>query len=353
MYQIKNGFISIKIYVLSFLICLTAFAQAQSFQPIFPEFTQNGKTLTEATVGGLSSPQFSEVDLNNDGIQDLYIFDKIGQVGLTYINGGTPNKVDYSYAPTYQSNFPNLVAWVLLRDYNGDGIADIFAYSSIPGIPGIEVHTGYYDENNRIAFHRFDFSDEAFNIIYYPGSSGRNNLFVSSIDYPDINDIDGDGDLDIVTFNIVGGVVEFYQNQSVERGFGRDSLEYVLADNCWGKFFESGISKEVELSSNIDECALNFTTTEARNGIHAGSTLLSIDLDNDGDKEIILGDISFTNLNLLTNGGTTEKAFMTAQDNDFPSNSTPVDIPLFPAVFTMDVNNDGIKDLIASPEFEQ
>ena len=32
--------------------------------------------------------------------------------------------VDYEYAPEYQANFPNLIEWVLLRDYNGDGIQD-------------------------------------------------------------------------------------------------------------------------------------------------------------------------------------------------------------------------------------
>ena len=322
---------------------------AQSFERLFPEFIQNGTTLKEATVGGLSSPQFSEVDLNNDGIQDLYIYDKIGGLSLTYLNGGTPNQVDYRYAPEFESNFPDLVEWVLLRDYNGDGIQDVFAYSSTPGIPGVEVYTGFYDANNRIAFRQNNLPGGQFNIIYYPGSSGNNNLYVSSVDYPAINDIDGDGDLDIVTFNVAGGIVELYDNQSIENGFGKDSLHYVLADRCWGKFYESGITKEVDLSSEPDECVLNLRASEPRSGLHAGSTLLTLDMDNDGDKEVILGDISFTNLNLVINGGTAENAFMTSQDIAFPSTNVPTDIPLFPAAFYLDVNNDGIKDLLTSP----
>jgi len=322
---------------------------AQSFERLYPEFIQNGTTLKEATVGGLSSPQFSEVDLNNDGIQDLYIYDKIGGLSLTYLNGGTPNQVDYRYAPEYETNFPDLVEWVLLRDYNGDGIQDVFAYSSTPGIPGVEVYTGFYDSTNKIAFRQNNLVGGQFNIIYYPGSSGNNNLYVSSVDYPAIDDIDGDGDLDIVTFNVAGGIVELYENQSIERGFGKDSLHYLLTDRCWGKFFESGINKEVDLSSNPDECVLNFRPSEPRSGVHAGSTLLTLDMDNDGDKEVILGDISFTNLNLVVNGGTPENAFMTSQDVDFPSTNVPTDIPLFPAAFYLDVNNDGIKDLLTTP----
>jgi len=340
----KNSFLLAYLLLTSLLT-----VNAQSFERLYPEFIHNGTTLKEATAGGLSSPQFSEVDLNNDGIQDLYIYDKIGGLSLTYLNGGTPNQVDYRYAPEFEANFPNLIEWVLLRDYNRDGIQDIFAYSSTPGIPGVEVYTGFYDENNQIAFRQNNLQGGQFNIIYYPGSSGNNNLFVSSVDYPAIDDIDGDGDLDIVTFNVAGGIIELYENQSVERGFGTDSLDFIITDRCWGKFFESGITKEVELSSNPDECVLNFQVSEPRNGIHAGSTLLTLDMDNDGDKEVVLGDISFTNLNLVVNGGTAENAFMTAQDIAFPSNDVSTDIPLFPAAFYLDVNNDGIKDLLTSP----
>jgi len=347
MLKLKNTIYHI-ICVVS-LIGLTITVDAQSLKQIYPEFVQNGTTLKAATVGGISSPQFSEVDLNNDGIKDLYIYDKIGQVGLTYLNGGTPNEIDYQFAPEYLTNFPKLSQWVILRDYNGDGVADIFAYSSIPGIAGIEVYTGYYDENNRIAFRQNNLSGGDFNILYYPGNSGFNNLYVSNVDYPAIDDIDGDGDLDIVTFNLAGGIVEFYENQSVERGFNRDSLLFVLEDRCWGKFFESGIAKEVDLSNDPDECALSLRSSEPRSGLHAGSTILTIDLDNDGDKEVILGDISFTNLNLVINGGTAEQAFMTDQDVAFPSNDVSVDLPLFPAIFSLDVDNDGIKDMLVSP----
>lgn len=323
---------------------------AQSLTQLYPPFTIEGRELSLATVGGLSSPQYSEVDLNNDGIQDLYLFDKMGQLGLTFLNDGTPNQVDYSYAPVYLANFPTLNEWVLLRDYNGDGIQDIFAYSSIPGVPGIEVYTGYYDDQNKIAFRRFQFTQGAHNIIYYPGSVSQNNLYVSNVDYPAVDDIDGDGDLDIITFNLGGGVVELYANQSVELGYGLDSLQYILVDDCWGRFYESGLSLEIDLSTSGNDCAGRFRSSEPRSGArHAGSTVLTLDMDNDGDKEVMLGDVSFSNLTLLTNGGSKEAAFMTAQEITFPVNSTPVEIPLFPAAYHLDLNNDGLKDLVAAP----
>ncbi len=339
-----------KNYLLYLITLLTLSLSAQVEQS-FPEFIVDGRSLPLATAGGMSAPQFSEVDLNNDGIQDLYIYDKIGQVGMTFINGGTQNQVDYHYAPKFLVNFPELTEWALLRDYNGDGIQDIFAYSSTPGVAGIEVYTGYYNEANQIAFRPFQFFLGDFNIIYYPGGSGFNNLFVSNVDYPAVDDIDGDGDLDILTFNISGGIVELYTNQSVERGYGLDSLLFALTDDCWGKFFESGITLEIDLPVGIDNCAGRFRapTSTSRSGIHAGSTVTTLDMDNDGDKEVLLGDVSFTNLNLVTNGGTASQAFMTQQDVTFPRNTTPVNIPLFPASFILDINNDGLRDLVAAP----
>lgn len=307
--------------------------------------------LDHAFVGGLISPEFSAIDLNNDGFEDLYIFDKAGNVSLTFLNQGTPNEVDYVYAPYYEQFFPSLQGWVMLRDYNGDGVKDIFAFSDFPGIQGVIVYTGKY-ESDEIGFERLAFVHDAQNLIPFPSGNGFTQLYVTDQDYPAIDDIDGDGDLDVVTFAVGGGHVDLYENKSVEMGFGLDSLIFELADDCWGRFYESGISEEIDLSDNISICSSGFhDDDDDPSGVvrHVGSTLLTFDNDADGDKEVLLGDISFNNLNLLTNGGDQNVAFMTDQDVHFPSYNFPADIPIFPASFYLDINNDGVKDLLASP----
>ena len=78
-------------------------------------------------VGGINAGQFSEIDLNLDGIMDLIVFDKSGNKIIPFINNG----LDYIFAPIYRENFPkNLHDWLLLADYNCDGKNDIFTYSS-------------------------------------------------------------------------------------------------------------------------------------------------------------------------------------------------------------------------------
>ena len=319
---------------------------AQPLDRMNIEVTVNGLEIQNPFAGGLNAPQFSEVDLNNDGILDLYIFDKAGDSHLTFLNNGSTDSNPYDYAPEYALNFPNVYSWVLLRDYNGDDIMDMFCYSDQIGEDGIVVFKGKY-LNGKIKFDRFNHSSNTNNLLAVTNTNNITKLIVTSLDYPAIDDIDGDGDLDILTFDIGGTTVEMYKNYSVEMGYGLDSLIYELYDDCWGKFKEANSDFEIIFGSNGSLCPnLTSNQTVVR---HAGSTLLTIDMDNDNDKELILGDISSSKLIQLENGGNNESAFMIDSDNDFPSYDTTVNLPLFLIPFYLDLNNDGAKDLVVSP----
>jgi hypothetical protein len=308
-----------------------------------PALSENGVVRDLAFAGGLNSPQFSEADLNNDGRQDLFAFDRVGNVPLAFLR---ETDGSFSFQPEVLANFPSVVGWMLLRDYDGDGIPDIFAYQGEP-VSAVQVFRGSYTSEGILDFQPYPFGRQP-NVIYVPvpGTPTPTQLYVSEVDIPDINDIDYDGDLDILTFNFAGGYIEYYQNQSVEQGYGTDSLIYELVDNCWGGIYESGISTELNLASNPGECASNFGSEVG--GRHAGSTVLTLDNDGDGDRDLLLGDLSFPNLNLSTNGGDRSEAWMNAQDVTFPSYDTPVDLPIFPAPFYVDVDGDGTRDLVVA-----
>jgi len=69
-------------------------------------------------AGGLNSPQLSQIDLNGDGIKDLFIFEKgYDHQILTFINGGTADSVDYVYAPEYEEKFPEGHHWMVLQGW--------------------------------------------------------------------------------------------------------------------------------------------------------------------------------------------------------------------------------------------
>ncbi|MCE3279513.1 MAG: repeat protein [Bacteroidetes bacterium] len=477
----------------------------------------NSAFITNPWAGGLNFAQNSEIDLNMDGIKDLFTFDRTGNKIRTYINGGTANTIDYRYDPSYESRFPEkLHEWCLLADYNNDGKEDIFTYSRIGGgfdiyknistvsgglqfelsaiqqksvfnpsrfnttpaaipdggisstwdgvsgpasgfasrpinvttlIPGnwhmtsvclnithpndedlivylvnpcgnkirliknaggtgddfsktcfepiltnvigsvgnnsAPFSSAYAPEAGQAAWASFlscsnpngtwylnvgdqtisnSGSVESWAITFYSPTTtfpnGLINLYVSSVDLPALSDIDSDGDLDVVTFSSTGTFIEYHQNMSMEFYNNADSLVYMLKNPCWGNATEDAMSNNYTLNincpyTNVSNPGITEKNYEQKSfERHAGSCQLCLDLDNDGDKEYIVGDVSFSNLTMLTNSGTPRSANFTSVDTQFPMNNSstiPVDLTLFPCAYYLDVNNDGLKDLIVTP----
>ncbi|MEM1219370.1 MAG: FG-GAP-like repeat-containing protein, partial [Bacteroidota bacterium] len=113
--------------------------------------------------------------------------------------------------------------------------------------------------------------------------------------------------------------------------------------------YESSFSEEIVLSPDPNVCAVGFLDNPNLENRHAGSTLATIDMNNDGDKELFLGDIIYPKITYLDNGGSINSAWMVEQDITFPSDDFSVNIPEFPAPFFLDMDNDGLTDFVASP----
>ena len=81
-------------------------------------------------MGGLNSCQYSNIDLDQDGTLDLFIFEKTDKTIRTFVQEGNTGVMDFRYAPEYEAVFEDpaisLAGWVLMADYNGDGKQDIF-----------------------------------------------------------------------------------------------------------------------------------------------------------------------------------------------------------------------------------
>ena len=321
-------------FALLYILLASFAAFGQSQEPVIVS-NEDNTLLKYPWAGGMNAMQFGELDMNRDGRKDLLAFDRRGNRKMCFINNGTSNTIDYSLDQTYADQIPELSDWAIFIDYDGDGKVDIFTYS--PGWAGMKVY-----KNISTGLLKFE-------LVVYPYLSsfqggGSVNLLVTNVDYPGIADIDNDGDLDILTFWGLGSFVELHKNMSMEKYGHADSLDFVKTEYCWGNFAES----EESNSLYLDSCFFKGIDGN-RQERHTGSTFLLLDLDGDDDKDLLLGDIDYPGLYELTNGGTTEDALITSYDTTFPANNETVKIFSMPVAAFIDVNNDGLKDLLVSP----
>jgi Secretion system C-terminal sorting domain/FG-GAP-like repeat len=327
------------------LICATnLFAQFNFEFKGDIDISKNGNFLQNPWAGGLNFVQFSEIDYDFDGDMDLVVFDRTSDNVRLFEHFQTGPLGTYRYKYNGRQLFPSDIRYRLfLADYDLDGKNDLFTY----GIGGIKVYRNTGSAASGLQWELVS------NLLYSQFPFSFSNLYVSSSDIPAINDIDGDGDLDILTFSLGGSHVEYHKNLSQETYNHSDSLIFELRNQCWGKFGEDPNNSVITLFDTSAVCVSSVipnpeNTKEVNPKAHSGSTLLALDLDNNGVKDLILGDVSSPNMVKLINGGTavnTNSAMISVEYN-FPANTTPVDLQLFPGAFYLDVDFDGTKDLI-------
>ncbi len=332
-------------YLFGLLLLMMANSVAAQYLPAVRSGRNNSQNLRYPWAGGMNSVQFGSVDINRDGIKDLVAFDRQGYRLMCFINAGISNSIDYSLQQQYVKYFPKLYDWAIFADYNGDGKTDIFTYS--PGWAGIIVYKNISKDTLR-------FQRVAYPYLESQVGEGKVNLYVTYADYPGIVDTDGDGDLDILSFWGLGSFVEMNKNMSMENYGIPDSLDYVKTEYCWGHFAESDESNALFLDTCVNGAAMTDTLgpwslKNIRKERHTGSTFCMLDLNADGVKDLLLGDVDYPGLFALMNGGTKDSAVIISYDTLFPDYGAPIRLFSMPAASYIDVNNDGLKDLLVSP----
>ncbi|MDB3906760.1 T9SS type A sorting domain-containing protein [Crocinitomicaceae bacterium] len=350
----KLPFSTTLILILGLLLALKANAQFTfQYNDSIPVI-RSGDTLQNPWAGGLNYIQMSDFDFDQDGDMDLFCFDRSSNNVRVFAKEWDGNNFYYDYVLNTEDLFPTDLRYrAQLVDFDQDGRKDLFTWG-LGG--GLKVYRNVSDVVNGLQWILFQSdvqSDYAIN--------GMQSLFISADDLPALVDVDEDGDLDILTSDAAGLRLEYHQNQSIQLYGIPDSLIFVQKNECWGKFTEGVTNFTINLNDSTPPCINGNIANPERSSViasqkkmHAGTSILCLDIDSSGVKDIIMGDAAFSGLNLLVNGGTAVNTDspITSLDDTFPIYSTPVKCQNFPGAYYVDVDFDQKRDLIASPNTE-
>jgi hypothetical protein len=329
--------------ILSFLASIQLQGQTWQRNASVPVQVDN-YFLANPWMGGLNAPQFSNIDVNGDGTKDLFVFDRQGDRKLVFVQ--TSNTAGQSYwyhSPQFESLFPKLNTWALLRDMNCDGYEDIVTnYQS-----GLVLYINTTPVTGVLSFEPYDNLQLLKSDYDLGGGPFNAPLYCMSVDVPVIEDIDGDGDLDVLTNTESSTGIYYYQSQQAQNG-NCDVVEFNCVNRCYGMVSEAAESFTLFIGDQFS-CPLNVLNPKSKSAKHTGGTLAAIDLNGNGIKDLIIGDVTEPNLAAVylvdTPQGPDSAVAFTTQ---FPM-SPPVDLHLFPAAYYEDVTNDGISDLLVAP----
>lgn len=288
--------------------------------------------------GGFNSPQFQHMDLNGDKLLDMIVFDRYDSKILPFVR---VQNDQFKYAPEYESVLPKGLYYYKTADINSDGKLDVFTLSESSNLLIYINQTTLGSSNLKFnglgpSYYRNQYDSTFFNLY--------NPLSFSKFDMPEISDIDGDGDLDILSYDQGNYTYRLFKDVRAEKKWSKDTFEFQIIDVCFG-YFNEGFDNSILLG----ECPYKDKLKPRHTG---GASCFMYDANADGDKELVISNIGFPRFTFLENGKAQKNGYydtMIAVDTMFPKNTTLANQFVFPAGYIVDISGDGVSDLVVAP----
>ena len=329
-----------------FLSSTPAWAQFKFNKSGYIEFKVGGNIAENPFLGGLNSPQFQQMDLNEDGKLDLLVFDRTDNKLLTFIKISG----DYfKYTPEYEHLFPQIKYVFKLADLNSDGKQDVFTCQETGELI---IYLNQTTQPGKLKFKNLgpqvyrNQHDTTFWILYNSLSFGN-----MKTDLPEIKDLDNDGDLDIIVYDAMYLTYTMFKDVRAEKGWSKDTFEFQNMDYCYGYFWE-GFDNNIRLNMCFLQGSGSNFKPKLRPRHLGGASCWFVDEDRDGDYEMYLGNIGAKKITRLVNGKIDSKHeydTMIHVDTMYPDKNQSFNGFVFPAGYPTLLNDDTLTDLILAP----
>ena len=350
-------FVIIKIPCMKYIALIICFlftqlpSKAQVFfsEALNIEVMEDAEQVEAPFTGGFNNAQFSEIDLNQDGIMDLIVTDRFLNTVKPYINAGITDSVSYTYAPQYSVKFPDMDEVLITRDYNDDGKMDLFVISN-----SIFLYENTSTQSGGLSFQLVD----KIRTNYNSADTFLTPLNPNAINYPAIVDLEGDKDIDLI-YRSTGRTLDYHRNLSIDQNNNFDPI-YERRNTCWG-FIRFIFSQQTFILDSIlfQDCRF-FTRGERlkrpdllkRNKHAEGMSTTALDIDKNGSMDLVTSDIASYQMRVLLNADSGSSITKVNSEifkiiDSFPNYDVPVHL-LYATAYFIDVNNDGLKDFIAA-----
>lgn len=277
--------------------------------PQTPVWTRNNSTFQPVETSTYwKNPTF--YDLNNDGLIDLIYGNSNGKL-YYYKNIGTETNPQYLYDKNFLSiiKINESASTVSFIDYDGDGDLDLLSGNWLGRVEY------FRNDGNKFtpAFNRMDMNFSFIN--------------VSSYSSPVFVDIDGDGDIDIVTGALNGKLscfinigVGFVQNTTILAninvgGFSHPAFADIDADGDLDLFVGAEYATNAKFFRNLGNNNFQPDDSLMYNLVLNRSSKPSFgDVDNDGDFDLVIGD-AWGELSFYENIGNKYSPIWSRKDN--------------------------------------
>ena len=274
-----------------------------------------GQVLSNGFSLGINSAQIQTIDLTGDGKEEWVVWDINSRQLQVFEKKGE----QFLIRPELSYFFPTEVSgFLILADFDRDGKKDLFTSTAL----GVKAYRNT-SSGSQISW------TIAQNFLRLEGA---NNIPANNLDTPLLQDLDGDGDLDLLLFNFaVGDYLEYYRNTSIERKGSPDIDGFAFPIRHWGGFEFCGC-EQISFGLTCDGRTLATPASpldQARVQHAGGHSLLYRDFTGDGIPDLLMGREECTTLYFLPNEGTSSNPKFASFSKELPGFGSLPEFPRF------------------------